>query len=207
VDNALINFPPVRAMAALLEVMNTRRKKLFRDFFVPGVSLIPDEPSEVIDVSLDVAPARLVLDFRRPTVGRYETDYHPADLRVLSRAVHKLAFESIAWYAYVIGNAEPVDLFASTFDRMRQWVRRGEPQQKPARPWLWQFPSQDCRQSWYVEPLHFIKSRGLVQMRVLGIWLLVDVTSENHSALSSLSEHEKAPNTVRVADSMELCNA
>ena len=78
VDIALIDFPPVRAMAALLEVMHTRRKKLFRDF-VPGVGLIPDEPSEVIDVSIDVAPARLILDFRRPTVGRYETDYRPAD--------------------------------------------------------------------------------------------------------------------------------
>jgi len=44
-------------------------------------------------------------------------------------------------------------------------------------------------------------------MRVLGIWFLVVVTGENHDALSSLSEHEKAPNTVRVADSMELCSA
>ena len=193
-------------MAALLEVMHTRRKKLFRDF-VPGVGPIPDEPSEVIDVSIDVAPARLILDFRRPTVGRYETDYRPAELRVLSRAVHKLALESIAWYVYVVGHAEPVDLFASTFNPVRQWVRRGEPQQKPARPWLWQFPSQDFRQSWYVEPLHLIQGRGFVQMRIFGTWFLVDVTSENHGALSSLSEHEKAPNIVRVADSMELCSA
>jgi len=201
-DPALLEFPPLLTNAALLEVINLRGKKLFRDF-VPGVGRIPDTPSEVIEVSIGVAPAKLVLDLRRPIVGRYEVPYSPKRLRVLSRAVHKLLVESIAWQVYVHGHAEPVDLFDSAFDPVRRWVRRGEPHQGAARPWLWQLPpEQDLLQGWRVEPLYLVRGRGFARMRVFGNWFFADVTSENRDVLSSLSESKPAPDIFRIADSI-----
>ena len=201
VDPALVDFPPLQTSAALLEVINTRHNKLFRDS-VPGVGRIPDTPSEVIDVAIGVEPARLVLDLRRPIVGRYEKTYRPKDLRVLSRAVHKLLVESIALQVYVRGHSEPVDLFASDFDHVRRWVRRGEPS-VAARPWLWQFPEQDLLQRWRIEPLYRVRGRGYVRLRVYGNWFFAYVTSENLDVLSSLSEGQAAPDIIRFADSIE----
>ncbi len=199
VDPALIDFPPLCMTATYLEVMNTRRNKLFRES-VPGVGRIPDTPSEVIDVALGWSPMKLMLDLRQPSVGRYEKDYSPKDLRGLSRAVHKLLVESIAWHVYVYGHPEPVDLFDSAFDHVRRWVRRGEPH-GAARPWLWQLPlEQALLQGWRVEPLYFAEGRGFTRMRVLGNWFLVDVTSENRNIVFQDSES----NIFRIGDTIEL---
>jgi len=201
VDPALIEFPPIQMTAALLEVMNTRRNRLFRDS-VPGIGRISDTPSEIIDVAIGVEPARLVLDLRRPIIGRCEKTFRPKDLRVLSRAVYKLLVESIALQLYVLGHPEPVDLFASDFEHVRQWVRRGEPS-GAARPWLWQFPEQDLLQGWRIEPLYRVRGRGFVRLRVFGNWFFADVTSENRDVLASLSEGQSAADIFRFGDTME----
>jgi hypothetical protein len=179
--------------------MSTRDKKLFRESVLPGLGRIPDSPSGIIDYSLDVAPAKLILDLRRPIVGRYEADYGPRRLRTLSRAVHKVLVESIAWHVYVHGHVDPVDLFDSAFDHVRRWVRRGEPQ-GAARLWLWQIPlEQDLLQGWRVEPLDFAEGRGFTRMRVFGNWFFVDVTSKNRNVLFEDSQS----NVFRIADTIE----
>jgi len=201
VDPALIEFPPIHTAAALLEVMNTRRNRLFRDA-VPGIGRIPDNPSEIIDVSIGVEPARFVLDLRQPIAGRYEKIYPPKDLRLLSRAVYKLLVESIALQVYVLGHPEPVDLFDSDFDHVRLWVRRGEPFGS-ARPWLWQFPTQDLLQGWRIEPLYRVRGRGFARLRVFGNWFFADVTSENRNVSSSLSEDHRASDIFHFSDSID----
>jgi hypothetical protein len=202
IDPALLDFPPLRMCATLLEVINPGGKKLFRDS-VPGVGRIPDAPREIIEVSIGVSPETLTIDLHRPIVGRYEVSYTPRSLRVLSRAVHKLLVETIAWHLYVHGQDRPLDLFDSAFDHVGRWVRRGEPR-GGARPWLWQFPlKQDLLQGWYVEPPYLLGGRGLARMRVFGNWFLVDVTSENRDVLSSLSASEPGTDIFRIADFIE----
>jgi hypothetical protein len=61
--------------------------------------------------------------------------YKKRDLAFLSRAVHKIAFESIAHSLFVGTGSqtknkgfEDIDIFDSSFNVIRGWVRRGEPQ-------------------------------------------------------------------------------
>ncbi len=184
--------------AALLEVMHPDKRTLFRDS-IPGVGPIPEAPSEIIEVSIGCGPTSLVLDLRRPIVGRYELTYNIRRLRLLSRAVHKLLFESVAWHVYVKGHAESVDLFDPVFDHVRRWVRRGEPQ-GAARPWLWQQTSGKLPQSWRVYPLYQVGRRGFTIVRLLGNSFLADLTSKNDDVLSSLSESQPAEDIFCLTD-------
>jgi hypothetical protein len=198
----LLDFAPLRMSAALLEVVDPRDGKLFRDTIL-GHTPIPDAPSEVIDVLIDrPSPTTLVVNLRRPVVLNHTASYDARWLRLLSRAVHKFLFETIALKVYVLGHAEPVDLFDTAFDHVRKWVRRGEPQ-GPARPWLWQFPSQDLLQSWYVEPLHQVHGRAIARARVYGNWFLADLTSDHHDVPASLSDGEPAADIFCIADTIE----
>lgn len=201
----LLDFAPLRMSAALLEVVDPRDGKLFRDT-VLGATPIPDAPSEIIDIRISrQSPTDLVVNLRRPVVIDHIASYNARRLRFLSRAVHKFLFETIALQVYVIGHAEPVDLFDPTFDHVREWVRRGEPQGS-ARPWLWQFPSQDLLQSWYVEPLHRVRGRAFARARVFGNWFFADLTSDHRAVLGSLSESESAVDIFCIADTIEPTN-
>jgi len=201
-EPVLLEFAPLRMSAALLEVVDPRDGKLFRET-VFGSTPIPDDPSDIIDVRICRQSATtLVVNLRRPVTIDHMATYTARRLRFLSRAVHKLLFETIALQIYVTGHAEQVDLFDSAFDPVREWVRRGEPQGS-ARPWLWQFPSQDLLQSWRVEPLHRVRGRALARARVFGNWFLTDLTSEHHSVLSSLAEGAPAPDIFCMADTIE----
>jgi len=62
-------------------------------------------------------------------------DYNKRDLAFLSRAVHKMAFESMAHSLFVGTGSqtkdkrfENIDIFDSSFKVIRDWVRYGEPQ-------------------------------------------------------------------------------
>jgi hypothetical protein len=68
------------------------------------------------------------------TIAKYK-EYNKRDLTFLSRAVHKMAFESIAHSLFVGTGSqtkdkrfENIDIFDSSFNVVRNWVRRGEPQ-------------------------------------------------------------------------------
>lgn len=62
-------------------------------------------------------------------------DYDKRSLAFLSRAVHKIAFESLAHSLFVKNSVEivnmkfeEIDVFDSRFNAIRRWVRYGEPQ-------------------------------------------------------------------------------
>jgi hypothetical protein len=62
-------------------------------------------------------------------------DYDKRSLALLSRAVHKIAFESLAHSLFVrVGlkferkEFKDIDIFSPDFEAVRQWVRYGEPQ-------------------------------------------------------------------------------
>jgi hypothetical protein len=68
------------------------------------------------------------------TITEYK-DYDQKALAVLSRAVHKIAFESVAHNLFVGTGLRTqskrmgdVDVFDPRFNATRQWVRNGEPQ-------------------------------------------------------------------------------
>lgn len=60
--------------------------------------------------------------------GTMVREYEGRHLIALSRAAHKIAFESVAWRLYVHGFDGPaIDLFDARFDPVRRWAREGVP--------------------------------------------------------------------------------
>ena len=196
IDPALLAFAPLRMMAALLEVMNPRKQRLFQSS-VLGLGPIPDAPSTVINFTVTVSPAKLCLDIHEPNVGRYEDEYDSKRLRLLSRAVH------MAWHVYVRGEGEQLDLLDGGFDAVRNWARYGQPQGQ-ARPWLWAFWSQErLPQSWRVWPIERADGRAFARAHLFGSWFFADLTSSSGSVSQSLSETQPASNTYRFSDTIQ----
>jgi len=202
IDPALLAFAPLRMNAALLEVMNPKKHRLFQSS-VLGLGPIPDAPSTVINVTLTVSPTKLSLDLHEPNVGRYEDEYELRRLRLLSRAVHKFLVESVAWHIHVRGEGEQLDLLDGAFDSVRNWARYGQPQGQ-ARPWLWAFQSQErLPQSWRVWPVECADGRAFGRADLFGSWFFADLTSDSGTVLQSLSETRPAPNTYRFSDTIQ----
>ncbi len=150
------------------------------------------------------APATLIIDLRQPVTCHHEDVYSTKRLRFLSRAIHKLAFESIALGLYVLGNQGSVDLFSSEFDQVRRWVRYGEPQ-AAARPWLWWFPTQEqLVQGWRVEPLQRWQGSGYAQLRVFGHWFVADLSSAPADVIGVLVGMDRVPGVVCLSDEISL---
>lgn len=80
-----------------------------------------------MDVDLRVSRNRLEPGVELGIHGRVARDFDPRSLALLSRAVHKLAFENLAWSVRVKGLAGIPPLPSRTFDPVREWARRGAP--------------------------------------------------------------------------------
>ena len=65
------------------------------------------------------------IDLSYTVSGRLEKTYEQRDLALLSRAVHKIAFESLVWQTFVGGAQNAPDVFSDLFNPVRDWARWG----------------------------------------------------------------------------------
>lgn len=80
-----------------------------------------------LDLKLDIKDQKIGINITQSVSGQLEKTYERRDLALLSRAVHKIAFESLAWQIFVRGLANPPDLYSTRFDVIRKWAREGQP--------------------------------------------------------------------------------
>lgn len=110
--------------------------------------------------------------------------YNKRDSSLLSRAIHKMAFEALAHALYVKGHDENVDVLSERFHPIRQWVRLGQPM-STVRPVL-RGPSEYPNGEWEVR-IHENHGAFLVQMKLFAEWFAVHLTAESsQNALRSL---------------------
>ncbi|MDH4367203.1 MAG: hypothetical protein OEV57_03595 [Dehalococcoidia bacterium] len=136
-------------------------------------------------------------------------DYRRTDLAFLSRAIHKIAFETLAHHQFVgtgirrnrkeLGD---IDVFDREFDVIRTWVRRGEPQSS-VRPALRiqrfdQAKTKEQLSRWGGEA-HYFRQGILYALNLFNDWYIVSLTSPPdrvENDLRSWRKTQEFPNTV-----------
>lgn len=128
VEPTLLRDPILHLIAVFLRLrdpgdMNEFRDKVF-DCEHPPVGSV--ERDLLCDAKASTA-GNLTLNIEYKIKGQLSKSYRYRDLLRLSRAVHKIAFESLAWGVFVKGSYKDIDVFDSRFDAIRNWVRCGQP--------------------------------------------------------------------------------
>jgi hypothetical protein len=136
-------------------------------------------------------------------------DYRRTDLAFLSRAIHKIAFETLAHHQFVgtgtrryRNDVGDIDVFDREFDVVRTWVRRGEPQSS-VRPALRiqrfeQAKTKEQLSRWGGEA-HYFQQGTYYSLNLFNDWYIVSLTSPPdrvESDLRSWRETQEFHNTV-----------
>jgi len=111
--------------------------------------------------------------------GTIAHDYSHRDLRFLSRAIHKIAFESLAWQVYVADSKAPetrptLDPLSSMFDPVRRWGREGQPMNQ-VRP-VFRKPANTITGNWDVRLCSYAEGIGC-EVNLFADWYAVSLTS------------------------------
>lgn len=123
-----LSAKPATIIAVFLQIVDPAdmiafREKLF-DKEHPAVGRVNRD----LKLNITVKDQTLGLDAAYTVAGRLEKVYTGKELALLSRAVHKVAFESVAGQIFVGGGLQnPPDLFSDAFDPVRAWAREGQP--------------------------------------------------------------------------------
>lgn len=202
IEAAFLNFPPVHVFAALLGVIDPGDGRLFRDKLF-GETLVPmGVPSEISveAITYEREPGRLDYRVHKPVVAEVRRDFSVRSLAFLSRAVHKIALEAIAWNVFVKGNSDPVDVFSTDFDPIRDWSRRGEPQ-RTVRPFLW-CPREEVANGWTVRVPRVI---GMfpTDLRLFADWYGLMMLGANTEAATALRVTRAHSNTRLISENLK----
>jgi hypothetical protein len=113
-------------------------------------------------------------------------------LQFISRAIHKMMLESLAYEMYVHGHATPIGLDYAGFDIVRQWVRYGQ-SGRHVRPVLCGpgehgnlSPTKAPTWAYYVDTKSPDNADIFVGLDLFGVWYGVSLTSPPSSALEDL---------------------
>jgi hypothetical protein len=186
VEPKLLSDPPFHIAAVALGLvdpddMQRFRERLFDSTHPPDGAVNHDIH---LKVHIDIPTGRFQTDIDYTVKGRITLVYSVEDRRWLSRAIHKIAFESLAWSLYVKGNDQFVNLFGSQFDGVRRWSRQGQPIGK-VRAVLRRFP-EDLSPTWSHQIMTFPGDHFIVQLNLFGDWYVVSLTAKHDEALTNL---------------------
>jgi len=131
VERTLINDPIFEARVGILQLRDKEGEFAYERS--------PSGVHRIAHMEAEVSSTRVTLITQYEIIGQpgkpNETrtiskskNYDSRALALLSRAVHKIAFESLAWIIFVKGRYEDIDVFDDSFDAIRRWSRYGEPQ-------------------------------------------------------------------------------
>ena len=146
VEPTLIDDPIFATIVGILQLRDKNREFVYehspsgvhRDIYVDA-NVSDNKVTVTTQYKIHGQPSRLYEDRLIPPKSR---DYDKRSLALLSRAVHKIAFESLAHSLFVKSGLKKehidlknIDIFDSSFNAVRNWVRYGAPQ-RSVRPVL-----------------------------------------------------------------------
>ena len=186
VEPVLLRDPLLHIMAVVLRLrdpddMNEFRDKIF-DTSHPPVGEVKRNATLNAELSSD----NFTVDVKYSIEGRLSKTYRRKDLAFLSRAVHKIAYESLAWSIYVKGIFTNIDMFSTEFDYIRDWSRRGQPINF-IRPVVRKQSSHNVNKEW--KPSHWIFPTYYgAELNLFGDYYVVSLTSPPHRVEDDLRE-------------------
>lgn len=126
-EPALLNDPIFHIIAVVLRFQHPGKNKLFRTRIFDEQHRPVKGEHQTLHCDTEISDRGIILHIDYSTKGQISKSYELKDLAFLSRAVHKICFESLAWGLFVKGWHKEIDLFDSGFDVVRKWTRYGEP--------------------------------------------------------------------------------
>lgn len=128
VEPALLRDPLFHIIAVFLRLRDPQDMNEFRDRIFdrehPTVGNIKRKLYLGMKISL---PRTFSVDVHYGIRGQINKSYERKELALLSRAVHKIAFETLAWTIFTQNMHQDIDVFSADFDSVRQWARHGAP--------------------------------------------------------------------------------
>jgi len=170
-------------IAVVLSLVDPDDMNVFRDTLFDATHQPVKPPQRNLKLSAHIIANKISLDVSYKIQGEISRKYTSRQLKFLSRAVHKIAFESLAWEIYVKGIKNSPDLFSSEFEPARLWARKGHPHSF-ARPVLRRM-GKEISTEWETRFWKFKNDIG-AEISLFGDWYGVSLTSPHSETLSYL---------------------
>jgi hypothetical protein len=183
IEPVLLGDPLFHVIAVFLRLVDPDDMNAFRDrlFDVTHTPVAP--PQRTLNLAVGIRGRELSVDVTYKIQGCLTREYSHKQLKLLSRAIHKIAFESLAWSLFVKGLDEPVDLFSASFKPVRAWAREGKPQNS-VRPVL-RRPGNTISTQWETRLWKLGHAIG-AELCLFGDWYGLTLTSVHSEALTDL---------------------
>jgi hypothetical protein len=183
VEPALLDDPLFHTIAVFLSLVDPDDMNVFRNKIFDSTHRPDQPPLRDLKLNVDLQGHKLAVDIAYTIKGRLEKHYSKRDLALLSRAVHKIAFESLAW-SVCVGGAKPAfDLFSADFNPVRHWAREGRPHGSVRA--VLRKPNPTISANYSIRCWTFGKAVG-VELMLFADWYGVSLTSTADHALSDL---------------------
>jgi len=186
VEGALLRDPLFHIAAVLLRLRDPDDMNEFRDCIFDREHKSERPVERNLRVSTQIASRTLTVDVDYAIKGQIRKSYQQRECALLSRAVHKIAFEALAWLLFVKGTEESIDIFDSRFDHVREWSRRGQPNES-VRPIFRLQRFESIKSEWENRFCKFGDSLGM-ELNLFGDWYLVSLTSPTDTAGDDLKK-------------------
>ena len=190
IEPVLLDDPLFHVIAVFLAVVDPDDMNAFRSRIFDATHPPVNPPVRSLNLKTHLKEKGMTLDVSYSIQGQLNRQYSLKDMQRLSRAIHKIAFESLAWSLYVRGDDKDVqehstrlDVYSSTFEPIRAWARRGIPQNS-VRPVL-RRPATTLAVEWEVRQWAFPKFLA-AEISLFGDWYAVALTSDHSKALEHL---------------------
>lgn len=173
VEPVLLKDPPLHIIAAFLGIIDPNDAERFRNAVFDREHQPVGKVNRELNIHTVLKGSKALLDVRYAISGQLEAEYSQRDLARLSQAIHKLAFEALAFSVYVDPGAD-LDLVAPSFDPVRRWAREQVPF-GTVRPVARRIPEM-LSPDWSTRLWSIGEDIGL-ELRLFGDWYAVSLTS------------------------------
>jgi hypothetical protein len=183
VEPVLLDDPLFHAIAVFLSLVDPEDMNVFRDKIFDSTHQPREPPERDLKLNVDLRQAEFTVDIACTIKGKLTKGYTKRALALLSRAVHKIAFESLAWSVFVEGPEADLDLFSDQFEPVRLWACEGQPY-GTVRP-VFRKPNPTISRDYSIRCWKFDKAVG-IELMLFADWYGVSLTSTADNVLSGL---------------------
>jgi len=183
VEPVLLDDPLFHTIAVFLSLVDPDDMNVFRNRIFDAAHRPAQPPLRDLKLDVDLQNHKLGVHVAYTIKGKLEKEYSKKDLAFLSRAIHKIAFEPLAWNTFVSAAKPTVDLFSTDFDPVRHWAREGQPHGSVRA--VLRKPNPTISTNYSIRCWTFGKVVG-IELMLFADWYGVSLTSTPDQALSDL---------------------
>jgi len=175
VEPALLTDPLFHIIAVLLRLRDPQDMNAFRDNIFDTTHPAVDQVARRMHLDIKISKNDFAVDLQYGIQGKMIKKYTRRELALLSRAVHKIAFETLAWTVYVKELNTEIDVYSEEFNPVREWSRRGSPVNH-IRPVVRRQTFDRISTEWGCSLIKLHEFIGL-ELNLFGGWYAVNLTS------------------------------